>query len=121
VISLTPLIDVVFILLVFFMLASNFLQWQAIRLEAPARAGTQGGITGTVLVRIGAEGGLDIGGAPVTRDALAERLRPMLAREPEPTVLIQPAPGVPLQRAVDVLDAVSAAGADEARLFRGSP
>ncbi|OOC09384.1 ExbD/TolR family protein, partial [Thioalkalivibrio halophilus] len=33
-ISLTPLIDVVFILLVFFMLASSFLDWRAVELEA---------------------------------------------------------------------------------------
>jgi biopolymer transport protein ExbD len=30
VVSLTPLIDVVFILLVFFMLASSFVKWRAI-------------------------------------------------------------------------------------------
>ncbi|MEM6945656.1 MAG: biopolymer transporter ExbD, partial [Pseudomonadota bacterium] len=30
-ISITPLIDVVFILLVFFMLASSFLDWRSIR------------------------------------------------------------------------------------------
>ena len=37
-ISLTPLIDVVFILLIFFMLASSFLDWRAIGLDAPADA-----------------------------------------------------------------------------------
>ena len=35
-ISLTPLIDVVFILLVFFMLASSFLDWRSITLAAPS-------------------------------------------------------------------------------------
>ncbi len=34
-ISLTPLIDVVFILLLFFMLSSSFLKWQQINLSAP--------------------------------------------------------------------------------------
>ncbi|MBO8087018.1 MAG: biopolymer transporter ExbD, partial [Marichromatium sp.] len=33
-ISLTPLIDVVFILLLFFMLASHFDQWRALALDA---------------------------------------------------------------------------------------
>ena len=37
-ISLTPLIDVVFILLVFFMLASSFLDWRSIDLSTPAAA-----------------------------------------------------------------------------------
>ncbi|WP_041766464.1 ExbD/TolR family protein [Psychromonas ingrahamii] len=35
-ISLTPFIDVVFILLLFCMLSSNFAKWQAIRLPASA-------------------------------------------------------------------------------------
>ncbi|BFM06453.1 ExbD/TolR family protein [Halioxenophilus aromaticivorans] len=35
-ISLTALIDVVFILLMFFMLTSSFSQWQAVELAAPA-------------------------------------------------------------------------------------
>ncbi|HAD24347.1 MAG TPA: biopolymer transporter ExbD [Alphaproteobacteria bacterium] len=38
-ISLTPLIDVVFILLVFFMLASSFLQWRVIDINVPGSGG----------------------------------------------------------------------------------
>lgn len=38
VISLTPLIDVVFILLVFFMLASSFMQWKTLSLDTGAAA-----------------------------------------------------------------------------------
>jgi biopolymer transport protein ExbD len=34
-ISLTPLIDVVFILLVFFMLASSLIKWQAVEMGEP--------------------------------------------------------------------------------------
>lgn len=37
-ISLTPLIDVVFILLLFFMLSSSFIQWRQIKLPASTEA-----------------------------------------------------------------------------------
>lgn len=37
-ISLTPLIDVVFILLLFFMLSSTFIQWRQIDVSAPSEA-----------------------------------------------------------------------------------
>lgn len=37
-ISLTPLIDVVFILLLFFMLSSSFIKWQQIALSSPSEA-----------------------------------------------------------------------------------
>lgn len=47
-ISLTPLIDVVFILLLFFMLSSSFTQWRAIRLPA-STASTE---AATELIRV---------------------------------------------------------------------
>jgi biopolymer transport protein ExbD len=119
-ISLTPLIDVVFILLVFFMLASNFMDWRAIRLDAPAEAGGDGGDRPAVLLRIGAGGGLDLNGEPIADGGLTGAITPLTQRQPEPTVLIRPADGVPLQRAVSVLDRVEAAGINRARLMRGN-
>ncbi|WP_119459440.1 ExbD/TolR family protein [Rhodospirillaceae bacterium SYSU D60014] len=117
-ISLTPLIDVVFILLIFFMLASSFLDWRAIMLDAPAAQAAGTSMDGAVLIRVMADGSLDLGGSPVTLDALDERLRPHLDRKPDQRVLIQPAAGVPLQRVVTVLDAATAAGVSNLSLTR---
>ena len=55
-ISLTPLIDVVFILLVFFMLASSFTDWRAITLDTPPAATRSGSSEGALLVRVGQDG-----------------------------------------------------------------
>jgi len=118
-ISLTPLIDVVFILLVFFMLASNFMDWRAIRLDAPVKAGADGGDRPAVLLRIGGDGRLDLNGEPIADGGLATTMQRLTRRSPVPTVLIRPADGVPLQRAVSVLDRVEAAGISRARLMRG--
>src|SRR3546814_18552679 len=62
-ISLTPLIDVVFILLVFFMLASSFVDWRAIVLDTPAAATRAGASEGALLVRVGRDR-IDFAGAP---------------------------------------------------------
>ncbi len=40
-ISLTPLIDVVFILLLFFMLSSTFMQWRQIDVSSPSESDTE--------------------------------------------------------------------------------
>ena len=50
-ISLTPLIDVVFILLIFFMLASSFSTEEAIELSMPGSGAAEGALPGS-LVRI---------------------------------------------------------------------
>jgi biopolymer transport protein ExbD len=118
-ISLTPLIDVVFILLVFFMLASSFLDWRAIELQAPATAGPAGDPTGALLLRVAADGRLDLNGRPVEQPGLQDRLRRAAAAREEARLLIQPAAGVPMQRAIDLLDAARAAGLERVRLVRG--
>ena len=117
-ISLTPLIDVVFILLIFFMLASSFLDWRAIDLDAPLQAsGAAASTEGALLIEI-KPGGLRLAAEPVTLDALAGRVGERLAVKPDRRVLIKPSEGVPLQRTVDVLDRLEAIGVADMSLIR---
>lgn len=117
VISLTPLIDVVFILLVFFMLASSFLDWRSIELGAPGDAGAGAGFEGAMLVEIRADG-LRLAGHAASLEEVEARLAKRLADKPDQRVLVKPAAGVALQRAVDVLDRLSRAGVRSPSLIR---
>ena len=117
-ISLTPLIDVVFILLIFFMLASSFLDWRAIDLDAPLQAsGAAASTEGALLIEIKPDG-LRLAAEPVALDALAGRVGERLAVKPDRRVLIKPSEGVPLQRTVDVLDRLKAIGVADMSLIR---
>lgn len=117
VISLTPLIDVVFILLVFFMLASSFLDWRSIDLAPPASAGAGASLTGAMLLEIRADA-LRLGGHPVTADEAERKIMAKVRETPDQRVLIEPAAGVTLQRTVDVLDRLSAAGVSTLSFMR---
>lgn len=117
VISLTPLIDVVFILLIFFMLASSFLDWRSIELNAPGRAGGGSSVEGAVLVEIRKDG-LRLSGETVSLDSLTRRITAMVAERADQKVLVRPAPGVVLQDTVQVLDRVAAAGVTQLSLIR---
>lgn len=108
-ISLTPLIDVVFILLVFFMLASSFLDWRAIDLTAPGRAGARAAMEGALLIEIRPDG-LRLSGEIVSLDVLGARVAQRVSVLPEQRVLVRPAPGVSLQHAVRVLDRLTISG-----------
>ena len=117
-ISLTPLIDVVFILLIFFMLASSFLDWRAIDLDAPVQAAAAAAAAeGALLIEI-TPNGLLLAAEPLPLDNLAVRLGERLAVESEQRVLIKPSAGVPLQRTVDVLDRLQAIGVTDLSLIR---
>lgn len=115
-ISLTPLIDVVFILLVFLMLASSFLDWRAIALDAPVKTGAVASSQHVVVVEIRPEG-LLLETEPVSIETLALRVDERLATTPMP-VFIKPTAGVPLQRTVEVLDRLTVAGVSDLTLIR---
>ncbi len=117
-ISLTPLIDMVFILLIFFMLASSFLDWRAIDLSASAQAAAGPSAEGDALLIEILPDALRFASEPVSLDTLAARIADRLATTPEQRMVIKPSAGVPLQRTVSVLDRLKAAGASDLTLVR---
>lgn len=118
-IGLTPLIDVVFILLIFFMLASNYLQWRSIELNAPAVQAAGSPMEGAILVRLRSDGGIDLNGETLSLESLIERCRDYLERRPDQHILVQPEGSVDLQRIVSVLDRLTEAGGANISLLRG--
>jgi len=118
-ISLTPLIDVVFILLVFFMLASSFSTEQVIEMLTPsATQSAPDGQAGAALVRLSPGGRLDLNGEPLTRAKLAERVAAWSVSEQPRRYLLQPDDGVTAQQAVHVMDLLKSSGAGSVSLTR---
>jgi len=112
-IALTPLIDVVFILLVFFMLASSFLDWRAIEFTLQRAAPAE---PPPLLLILRGDGSMSLDGADVAQTELEARLAVLLAAEPQRSILIHGAEGVLLQRPIDVLDRVRAVGGSRVSL-----
>ena len=117
-ISLTPLIDVVFILLVFFMLASSFLDWRSVDLSVSSGVGAETSAQRAVLISLQSDGSLKIGAEPVAMGTLGSAMTAKLGEDLTQRVVIRSGPGVPLQRAVDTLDRVRAIGATNVSLSR---
>ncbi|MDO5527881.1 MAG: biopolymer transporter ExbD [Paracoccus sp. (in: a-proteobacteria)] len=108
--SLTPMIDVVFLLLIFFMLASRF----GMDAVLPIAGGAEGGATewqgAPRLVQIGAEG-LALNGSAVEADGLAAALAPLMP-EAGGAVILRPSEDADLQRLVQVIDLLRGGGFD---------
>jgi len=104
--SLTPMIDVVFLLLVFFMLAARFGHDLSLPMDTGGGAGAYDGPPRLVAIT---EGGVALNGRALPLDALAEALTPLM-ETPEDIVVLRPAEGVALQRLIAVSDALRAAG-----------
>ncbi|SFS98787.1 biopolymer transport protein ExbD [Sulfitobacter marinus] len=106
--SLTPMIDVVFLLLVFFMLASRF----GMDMQIPLSIAS--GSTGSVyegpprLVDI-AEEGLFLNGTAIERAALPSQLSELTSK-PSDTIILRPKNGAKLQAMVQILGDLGDAG-----------
>jgi len=72
--NLTPLIDIVFLLLVFFMLASTFLKFGTVKLETAGPGSAPSDLSKLALIHIEAEGRFRIAGVPVEAGAIGEAL-----------------------------------------------
>lgn len=110
VVSLTPLIDVVFILLVFFMLASSFLDWQAIDLDvASSDSGGRSEELEPLWLDVSREQ-VQLNGENRALTELPALVREHLRQHPDAVVRIRPLADTPVQRVVRVLDRLQAEG-----------
>ncbi len=102
-ISLTPLIDLVFILLVFFILQTSFIQFRTLGVPVPAD-NPQGESSGQVLaIDVFPDGKLWLQGETLSVKKLGAYLH-LLGADGETTVLVRAGDDVTLQLLVRVLD-----------------
>nr|AEQ20344.1 biopolymer transport protein ExbD/TolR [uncultured bacterium CSL1] len=108
---LTPLIDVVFILIVFFMLTTSFMKTESLELMLPSAGGTSD-VERQRLARIfiHSDGGLSFGGRRLEVPELNQILKTVFSENAEQRVVLFSAPNVSMQRLVDVMDMVHVAG-----------
>lgn len=112
--NLTPLIDIVFLLLVFFMLTSHFVQEQSIKIELPvAKSGAALKEDTELEVVINVAGQFLIDSHFVEEESLEGILRQKLQQREQRRVRVRGDRGAPLGRAVLVLDAARRAGAQD--------
>ncbi len=104
--SLTPMIDVVFLLLVFFMLVTRFGANETIALNVPGGGGTWSGPPR--LLTVGA-GVLRLNGVEIEAATVAENLRPLMPAADAP-VLLRASDEATVQQLVEVIERLKAAG-----------
>lgn len=104
--NLTPMIDVVFLLLVFFMLASRFGSENAVQL---AVAGQGSGYSGPPRLVTVHPDRMTLNGIAIMPEEIAGRLGE-LTESPGDVIVLRATGEAPLQRIVETLDLLGAAG-----------
>lgn len=108
-IGLTPLIDVVFILLIFFMLATSLMDWRGIGL-ATGSAPAQDNQPPPAEVRLAGDGRFYYQNAAYSLDDLAAALKIRMQSEEISAAILRPDAEVTLGPTVRALDALAGAG-----------
>ncbi len=111
VLNITPMIDVVFILLVFFMLATNFANFRLIRVDTPEETKVVDEAEAAIVILLKEDGSVLFDAEPIEPDRLTEAVARVIAIDPGRAFLIRPEEGVSLQRAIDAFGEARAAGA----------
>ena len=105
---MTPMIDVVFLLLVFFMLASRFGMDMHLPLSLPSGASGTAYSGPPRLVDVRPEGAA-LNGVALSPDALVAQLGDLM-ETPADTIILRGRDGAELQRMVEVMDMLGRAG-----------
>jgi len=110
-IPLTSLIDIVFLLLIYFLLTTNFLVEEGIKIKLPQAKAAAPQTEEVITVYVDQEGRAYIGTEEVSLAALFDRLRAMIGTKQDKLVVVRADRAVILNKAVKVMDIAKAAGA----------
>ena len=103
-INITPLIDVMFLLLIFFMVSSTFRERLGIDITLPESETATEQETGRHEISVGRDGRLFFDGARVTRVELRGGLVELLAREPAAEIVLRADKDAAFQHVVAAMD-----------------
>lgn len=117
VVDLTPMLDVVFILLIFFIVTSTFIQEDAIGLEPPPPSGGQDMGTAYV-VYINSDGLVTVNNRLTDLGSVGSGFERLRAESPDTPLVIQADQTAPTGHVIRIRDAAYSAGIERVNLVR---
>lgn len=116
--GLTPLIDMIFLLLLFFLLGSDFVTYGQSRLAPPRGTGGETSAAPLVVITLSADGALSWNGAQVDEAILRRETAKLTALNDEQMMVLMPAGSANVQQVTNIMDALQASGAQSITLER---
>ncbi len=124
-IQMSPLIDVIFLLLIFYAVTTQFVTDQRLKLDLPdAKTAEEVGMgreERPPIVKIARDGSIWIDDIEISEDDLEARLTQLIESRPEQTVILQGDEGADYGVVVHVLDTARAAGAKSIQMSADKP
>lgn len=112
-IDISPLIDMVFILLIFFMVTTTFVKDMKLELDRPSAASASAASTKSIRVFIDQYGDIFVDNQPVRIYSLQSKLRDMLRVSTDKSILVVTDETVTAKLVLEVVDQSRLAGASD--------
>ena len=112
-IDISPLIDMVFILLIFFMVSTTFVKDMKLDLERPGASSASAASSKSIRVYIDKNSKVFVDGQPTRIWVLQSKVRELLKSGKSESVLVVTDKGVPSERLIEVVDTCRLAGAKD--------
>ena len=112
-VDISPLIDMVFILLIFFMVTTTFVKDAKVELDRPSAASATAASTKAIRVTLDRRGDVYVDGRPVRPWMLQSTIREQLRGAKDRPVLVITDAAVRAQKLLDVIDECRLAGASD--------
>jgi len=112
-VDMSPLIDMVFILLIFFMVSSTFVKDMKLDLERPGASSASRASSKVIRVYIDNTGETYVDNQPVKTWAIQGKLRDMLRASTEKSVLVVTDDKIAVEKLIDVVDQCRLSGAKD--------
>ena len=109
-INVTPLVDIMLVLLIIFMLTAHLIARQAIEIELPRASQSTASPPTTLAIALKADGAIFLNDQPVTAQALRDAIKAAVARDPKTQAVVAGDKRVSHGRVVWVLDTVKSLG-----------
>jgi len=108
---LTSLIDIVFLLLIYFLLTTNFMVEEGIKIKLPQAKASAPQTEEVITIYVDKQGRAFLGTREFSYAGLFDRLREMIKHRTDKLVVVRADRAVVLNKAVKVMDIAKAAGA----------
>jgi len=115
-IDISPLIDIVFLLLIFFIVTTVFVKETGVEISKPRAATSADLDRQAILIAITAESRVWQGGREIGQDGVRAVVAALLEETPETPVIIRADEATPTQATVSVVDSAKLAGATSVSL-----
>ena len=111
-INLSPMLDVVFIMLIFFVVVAAFIDERGLPVSLPDGSGDIPEVIDAITVRIESAGTFNVNGRVMSRASVAPYVQALPGENPDAKFAVMAADAVPIRDTADAIDAGRAIGVE---------